>query len=98
MVVVFWRMSFFFTLEMKISSLFFFFFSLSISTFGVNEPDELVRAGKRRVDGVSRDARVGAGEDGARGVAGELADSCCGVFFFRVFFSFGEVERCRVGG
>ena len=52
-----------------------FSFSFSPFTFGVDETHKLVRAGQRRVDGVARDARVGPGEDGGRGVAGELADS-----------------------
>ena len=61
-------------------SLFFCF------TFGVDEPDALVGAGQRRVDGIARDARAGPGEDGGRGVAGELADSGCGGFFFEFFW------------
>ena len=76
------------------------FVPFSLPTFSVDEPNELVRARQSRVDGVARNARVGAGEDGGRGVAGELADSGFGGFFSRVFssFFFVEVERCRVGG
>ena len=52
-------------------------------TFGIDEPHKLVRAGQGRVDRIARNASIGPGEDGGRGVAGELADSCCEFFFFR---------------